>query len=212
MLCPDAKYSGNGYGSQWLKMKQCLDSERSHGREETLLLTEQHEHPQPSPLLLYHQNRRITQFPLNWIRSSLIQPDSPPGIGLDAATLLAASLSTRCRVVGGALVTYVLGVASPWPSINLHVPAASTHRHSPQLTFSRGQALPPRAGELQVTSGVNCSVFGSFLAARLSSPVPHLQQTIPRGAGALQYTLLKHSANMQLNPASKYYCRKRRTI
>lgn len=75
-----------------------------------------------------------------------------------------ASLSTHATMSSGA------GGSSahrcPWYGIataftNLDVPAASMCQHSPGLTFSRGQALPPHAGELQFASGVNRSVFCS---------------------------------------------------
>lgn len=70
------------------------------------------------------------------------------------------------------------------------------------------------SGELQLTSGVNHLIFCSLLAVLQSSPVPHLQQTIPQGDGALQCMLPIKTLrkNMQLNSTIKYCCRKRRTI
>lgn len=199
--------------------KQRLNSELSHGRKETLLLTEQHEHPQLLPLLSYHQNRRLAQFPLNLVRSTLIQPDSPLGVGLDAARLLTARAAQhrsphtpRCRVGPRqfcppmSLVRHPTAFNKPGCTCCIHVPAQSWAD-----VFQRTSAPSPRWGAPVHFRSQPLSILFSLLLRRalqcLVCSKPSLQEV-----GALQCTLLKHSANMQLNSASKYYCREKRTI
>lgn len=187
------------------RAKQRLNSERCHGRKEILLLTEQHEHPQLLPLLSsYHRNRRLTQFPLNLIRSTLIQPDSPLGVGLDAARLLPAKAAQhrsphtpRCRVGPGAVLpTDVLGTASPRPSLTwmylLH-PCASTVLG---WRFPEDKRSLPTLGSSSSLQESTAQYF-VLLAAPQSSPGPRLRHAVPPGGWCSSVytikTLCKHA-------------------